>query len=224
MTEDYERWLGTHVPLVESDLLLKHAKMASADVCFPFFRATYYRWIKRLPKVCPEVWDAPHVLIVGDLHVENFGTWRDAESRLIWGVNDFDEADELPYTNDIVRLSASALIASKDAHLTLNEHDICAAIQSGYSACIDARLEGHALPFVIGERHKWLAPLAGAREPSSFWSSLRDLPPVAGEIPKGAATGFRRCLPDEIESMTVRVRTAGAGSLGRRRFCAIVDW
>jgi len=36
------------------------------------------------------------VLAVGDLHVENFGTWRDAEGRLIWGVNDFDEAWRLP--------------------------------------------------------------------------------------------------------------------------------
>ena len=24
--------------------------------------------------------------------MENFGTWRDAEGRLIWGINDFDEA------------------------------------------------------------------------------------------------------------------------------------
>ena len=31
-------------------------------------------------------------LSVGDLHVENFGTWRDSEGRLIWGINDFDEA------------------------------------------------------------------------------------------------------------------------------------
>ena len=44
---------------------------------------------------------------VGDLHVENFGTWRDVEGRLVWGVNDFDEAYALPYTNDLVRLVAS---------------------------------------------------------------------------------------------------------------------
>jgi uncharacterized protein (DUF2252 family) len=24
--------------------------------------------------------------------VENFGAWRDVEGRLIWGINDFDEA------------------------------------------------------------------------------------------------------------------------------------
>ena len=50
-------------------------------------------------------------LAIGDLHVENFGTWRDKEGRLIWGVDDFDEAYSLPYTHDLVRLAASAEIA-----------------------------------------------------------------------------------------------------------------
>jgi hypothetical protein len=40
----------------------------------------------------PENAGAPVVTGVGDLHVENFGTWRDADARLVWGVNDFDEA------------------------------------------------------------------------------------------------------------------------------------
>lgn len=39
-------------------------------------------------------------MAVGDLHVENFGTWRDIEGRLVWGVNDFDEAHPLSYAND----------------------------------------------------------------------------------------------------------------------------
>jgi uncharacterized protein (DUF2252 family) len=40
---------------------------------------------------------------VGALHVENFGTWRDIEARPIWGINDFDEATTLAYTNDLIR-------------------------------------------------------------------------------------------------------------------------
>src|ERR1039458_5738131 len=36
--------------------------------------------------------DAPKVLAVGDLHVGSFGTWRDTEGRLSWGVDDFDES------------------------------------------------------------------------------------------------------------------------------------
>ena len=54
---------------------------------------------------------SPEVLAVGDLHVENFGTWRDIEGRLIWGINDFDEVGRMPYTIDLVRLAASAHIA-----------------------------------------------------------------------------------------------------------------
>ena len=48
------------------------------------------------------------LLCVGDLHVENFGVWRDAEGRLVWGVNDFDEACEAAFAGDLVRLLASA--------------------------------------------------------------------------------------------------------------------
>jgi uncharacterized protein (DUF2252 family) len=51
-----------------------------------------FRWAKRIEKLCPELKDAPRVLFVGDTHTENFGTWRDFEGRLVWGVNEFDEA------------------------------------------------------------------------------------------------------------------------------------
>ena len=64
----------------------------------------------------PNLDHAPQVLGVGDLHVENFGTWRDAESRLVWGINDFDEACCLPYTHDLVRLAASARFAIEERH------------------------------------------------------------------------------------------------------------
>src|SRR6266849_4235763 len=74
--------------------------MASSE--FAFLRATFYRWARLFTKHCGEVCDGPKVLGVGDLHIENFGTWRDAEGRLSWGVNDFDEACLLPYTNDLV--------------------------------------------------------------------------------------------------------------------------
>ena len=50
------------------------------------------------------------LLAVGDLHVENFGVWRDSQQRLVWGINDFDDACELPFTSDLVRLAASALL------------------------------------------------------------------------------------------------------------------
>ena len=69
--------------LIPSDVKLKHRNMALS--AFPFLRATFYRWAQWWPVVCPELARAPQVLAVGDLHVENFGTWRDLEGRLDLG-------------------------------------------------------------------------------------------------------------------------------------------
>src|ERR1700732_1816978 len=99
-TRQYEEWLRTRTQVVESDLQLKHSLMAKSP--FPFLRATFYRWIQIWSEVLPELAAAPRVLGVGDLHVENFGTWRDTEGRLVWGINDFDEAAEYAYTTDLV--------------------------------------------------------------------------------------------------------------------------
>src|SRR5436305_10185592 len=91
-TDRYEAWLRTCTPVNEQDLKTKHDTLAS-DV-FPFLRGTFYRWAQVWPEQCADLASAPRVLAVGDLHAENFGTWRDAEGRLAWGVNDLDEAAE----------------------------------------------------------------------------------------------------------------------------------
>ncbi len=128
-TKQYEQWLTTYTPLVQSDLKFKHQQMATA--AFPFLRSTFYRWAQTWPAACKEAAKAPVVLVVGDLHVENFGTWRDAEGRLIWGANDFDEACYLPYTNDLTRLATSAMLAIEADHLHLDGFAACDAILSG---------------------------------------------------------------------------------------------
>src|SRR5215470_17923995 len=153
-TRRYEIWLAAHTDLVKKDLQLKHANM-KVEV-FSFLRATYYRWAQIWPKVCPDLAKAQQVLAVGDLHVENFGTWRDAEGRLIWGVNDFDEAYPLSYANDLVRLAVSAHLAAEAGHLPLNKKDICDSLVAGYEEGI--RQDGK--PFALEEEHVWLRNIA----------------------------------------------------------------
>src|SRR5258708_19481475 len=103
-----------------------------ADAVFPFMRSTFYRWAQLWPMVCPDLAKGPQVLAVGDLHVENFGTWRDVEGRLIWGVNDFDETHPLAYANDLVRLAVSAHLASEPRHFPPNHKHISASILESY--------------------------------------------------------------------------------------------
>src|SRR5581483_7821637 len=131
-TTEYERWLGQHLKLIGKDVQLKHRAMRSAP--FPFLRATYYRWAQIWAEICGDAAQAPKALAVGDLHVENFGTWRDIEGRLIWGINDFDEAWPLPYTNDLIRLATSALLAE----MTVAAKAGTQAILEGYAAGVEA--------------------------------------------------------------------------------------
>ena len=129
-TAQYEAWTAKHLTLVHADLDLKHARMAEGR--FAFLRATFYRWMQRWEEACPALGRAPRVLGIGDLHVENFGTWSDAEGRLVWGINDFDEAFDLPYTQDLVRLAASALVAAQEGRPEIVPHAVSEAILAGY--------------------------------------------------------------------------------------------
>jgi len=219
-TTRYEAWLAERIPLVKPDLGLKHHAMSAG--IFPFLRATFYRWAARWRTLVGDVAAAPTVLAVGDLHVENFGTWRDQEGRLVWGVNDFDEAFDLPYTNDLLRLALSAHLAISANHLALRPADACEAILKGYAKGLK---EGGS-PFVLAERHQWLrTTVAGElRDPVKFWAKLNDLPTSKARIPGRAAKALESALPAKKLPYRVVHRTAGLGSLGRQRFVALAQW
>jgi hypothetical protein len=219
-TARYEAWLAAQVPLIRSDLELKHRAMSAGS--FPFLRATFYRWAECWRATVGEAAEAPEVLAVGDLHVENFGTWRDAEGRLIWGVNDFDEAWPLPYTNDLVRLATSALIAVGYHDLAIEPKRAVRAILGGYRAALDAG----GRPFVLEEHHPELRDMAIHRlhDPERFWDKLEGFSTAKTPVPEMVMAALRRALPErELETRIVH-RIAGLGSLGRQRFVAIAAW
>jgi hypothetical protein len=215
----YEAWLAPHIRLLPADLELKHKAMAANP--FSFFRATFYRWMQLWPAACPECLNAPQILGVGDLHVENFGTWRDIEGRLVWGINDFDEAYEMPYTVDLVRLAASAHLAIRESHLAIDRKDACDAILAGYMAGLAAG----GRPFVLAETHIWLRTLVSGvlRDPAPFWAKLDGLPAVR-TVPPNARKGLERMLPAKGLRYSVHHRVAGLGSLGRERYVAIAQY
>ncbi len=219
-THKFEAWLGEHTHILKPDLRLKHQAMA--ENVFSFLRATFYRWIQIWPEQCRELAKAPRVHAVGDLHVENFGTWRDREGRLIWGVNDFDEATDLPYTVDLVRLTVSAILAIEAGHLTISGRDASTAIRDGYRQCL---LEG-GRPYVLEEDHAWLREIATGelRDPVRFWRKMESLPVVHAEVPKTIRSMLEQAMPEKGLAYRLYRRIAGLGSLGRPRLVAIANY
>lgn len=217
-TRSFERWLGARTRIVEADLAFKHEQMATSP--FSFLRATFYRWMQLWPLRCPDLAAAPHVLAVGDLHTENFGSWRDAEGRLVWGVNDFDEAYPIAYTNDLVRLAASVRLTIVAGRMRLTPRRACDAIANGYRA----GLKAGGKPFVLAEQHEVLRKEAEneLRDPIRFWQTMDALPVEPG-VPDDAARLLRAALPRQASARFAR-RRAGLGSLGHQRFVAIAEY
>jgi hypothetical protein len=219
-TRQFESWLGVRTRLDKKDLRFKHERMKAE--LFPFFRATYYRWAQLWPQVCGDLAKAPQVLAVGDLHVENFGTWRDIEGRLIWGVNDFDEAWPMAYTVDLVRLAVSAHLAVEAGGLPLKREDICDTLLEGYRESLEAK----GLAFVLGEKHQWLRQIAEGelRNPVRFWQKMDALPTLKTEAPVSAIDAIEHLMPAPGIKYRLAHRVAGLGSLGHARYVAIADW
>ncbi len=189
---------------------------------FPFMRGTFYRWCSLWKQSAGELSLAKRVLAVGDLHIENFGTWRDAEGRLVWGINDFDEATVLPWTQDLVRLATSAHLAIGARHVGLARRAACQAILQGYHDGMGAGGQ----PFVLEEEHDWLRELATSelRRADVFWRKL-DALPTTRSVDRAARTAIVRGMPgDGTAPIRFARRVAGMGSLGRPRFVGMATW
>ena len=154
--------------------------------------------------------------------MENFGTWRDAEGRLIWGVNDFDEAHPMSYANDLVRLAVSAHLASEAGSLPLKQRDICDSILEGYRE----GLRTGGLPFVLGEQNEWLRQIAESklRDPVHFWAKMDALPTVKETPPISAIDAIEHLMPSRESVVSAGASGRWSGQLGSctlRRYCRL---
>ena len=210
----FENWLRSRCKVVEADLAYKHKRMRKS--AFVFLRATYFRWAKRIETTCPELKNAPRVLCVGDIHTENFGTWRDAQGRLVWGVNDFDEAAHMPYAFDLVRLAASASLAP---NLRVGKKRAAAAILTGYRVGLRA-----PRPTLLDEHQTPLRPFVVITDPEreKFWREIARYPQA--QPPGRVRRSLKNSLPAGATHVCFASRVKGGGSLGRARYVAIAEW
>jgi hypothetical protein len=216
----YERWLREALDgkIVEADLRAKHDKMSSGP--FPFLRATYWRWAETILDICPKLRNAPQVLAVGDIHLENYGMWRDDDGRLVWGVNDFDEAAVMPYALDLVRVATSAALARPSRKY--RNGDTCSAILEGYRRGLES-----PQPFVLDKDHAWLRGLLVVDDKSraKFWAKVEAQKPSKEKPPKRYRRAIAAAMPKAgLPIVKYYPRQAGTGSLGRQRWVGAADW
>jgi Uncharacterized protein conserved in bacteria (DUF2252) len=213
-TEAYETWLGQRCAVIKHGLDDKHARMA--DDAFMFFRATCYRFARKIPERLPELGRAPRVPSVGDAHIANWGTWRDAEGRLVWGVNDFDDGAVLPYTYDLLRLATSARLSGD---VTGDPERQAKAILDGYKAGLS-----NPRPQFIDIDIAWMKELA--RRPSTSPKKFEHELSKANKTdpPLEVAEALLDQSPSGCNNIVYGAWQKGGGSLGRPRFVALGYW
>jgi uncharacterized protein (DUF2252 family) len=97
-------------PLMAADPVafrVKYRKMAMDP--FAFYRGTACLYYADVTERDDEWADdrSSRIWVHGDLHAENFGTYMNSDGRLVFDVNDFDEAYIGRFTWDLQRFSAS---------------------------------------------------------------------------------------------------------------------
>ncbi|MDO9413431.1 MAG: DUF2252 family protein [Pseudolabrys sp.] len=218
----YETWLTAQLKneIVKPDLRRKREKMR--DSAFSFLRATYWRWAENILEICPDAATAPAVLAVGDIHLENYGTWRDREGRVVWGVNDYDEAAEMPYVLDIIRLATSAVLAGRRNQISLKE--ITTSILTGYQRGIDS-----PRAFILDRNHLRMRNQFVVNEEAraKFWQKMDLQHQEALKKKSKPKAPWRKIFADSLPERIPLVywpRIAGTGSLGRPRWVAYGTW
>jgi len=211
----YETWLRGQCAVVEEGLVRKH-KENMRDSPLAFLRATYFRWAKRVDLFAPECLEDPQVLAVGDCHIENFGTWRDADARAVWGVNDFDDASEMPYSLDLIRLCTSVVLSQE---LDVPLETVCAQILAGYGKGLE-----RPGPVLLDDGNKWLRTvLHGLSDKvGDFWDDIDRAEPA--HVPPDTMALLKASMPAAAAPTRMAAWQRGGGSLGRPRFVVVADW
>jgi len=112
-------------------LSLKYQRMRQD--AFAFFRGTCHLFYQDWPadaslNAAPAVWSC------GDLHLENFGSYKGSDRLVYFDINDFDEAALAPCTWDLGRFLTSILVAAQTLAIEHEDAEIlCQAALTTYT-------------------------------------------------------------------------------------------
>jgi uncharacterized protein (DUF2252 family) len=236
-------------------LRFKVARMAESP--FAFFRGTFHLFARDvIDHVCgPAPWspgNGSELDIVGDIHSENYGTYKAADGIIHYDINDFDETTQGRFDFDVSRLATSLFLASRAHGDSLKEsaqaalacavtyaQEVRRLVKKGKDSLLDVSEKSRCDCKVVND----LVETAAARKRPDFIASLTEtvdghrrlrrsahyftLPDGEREQAVRLLEDYRRRMPPPIapdfyEYSDICGRVAGIGSMGRFRYVALV--
>jgi uncharacterized protein (DUF2252 family) len=221
-------------------LAIKYGRMRQD--AFGFFRGTAHLFYGDWPPRSP-LDRTPLTWACGDLHLENFGSYKGENRLAYFDINDFDEAALAPAGRDLARFAVSALLAARtmglpgaEARSLLNQWRMAYshALVVGKALWIErSTARGLVKRLLQGVKRRTQADLIDSRTIVSHdrrrlkLDGLHALPLSRDtkEAVARALANARVCreLPSFFRVLDVARRIAGNGSLGVRRFAVLVE-
>ena len=221
-------------------LAMKYAKMAQNP--FIFLRGACHLFYEALPDISL-FRDAPLAWCCGDLHFENYGSYKGDNRLVYFDINDYDEAALAPATWDMIRLltsiqcGADALNATLAESLAVSRSCLEAyrtALIYGKPLWVERETSGGLVNVLLTslqdrQRAAFLdkrSTRKGHRR-SLILDGVKALP--ASDAQKKSVTGFMdhfaSAQPDPkfFQVLDIGRRIAGTGSLGVERFVVLVE-
>ncbi|WP_306536913.1 DUF2252 domain-containing protein [Geobacter sp.] len=221
-------------------LTLKYRAMRKSPL--GFLRGTNHLFCETAPD-SPLLRAAPAVWSCGDLHIENFGSYKGDNRLVYFDINDFDDSALVPCTWDLLHFMTSVHAAAESLGF---DHDaasrLCTEFLTAYTSALRegkarwverATAQGMVLKLLKGLKRRKRCDFLDSRTVSRGKKrSIRTdtgkaLPATREERKKIAAfmAGFAAQQPNPgfFTLLDAARRIAGTGSLGTERYVLLVE-
>ncbi|MBW4539898.1 MAG: DUF2252 domain-containing protein [Myxacorys chilensis ATA2-1-KO14] len=220
---------------------LKLKYKAMTKNAFVFLRGTCHLFYQDLP--VDILAKAPHVWICGDLHFQNFGSFKGDDRLVYFDVNDFDEALLAPCTWDITRFLTSVLVGAHT--LKVNDEDaqdLCkcflntytAALETGKSSAVHCATATGLVQDLLEHlttrnRQQFLDERTDLKKKTRSLKLIPEKTFAVSDAEREAITTLintwasHQPNPNFFKVLDVAHRIAGTGSLGLERYIILVE-
>ena len=220
-------------------LALKYRAMRASP--YAFLRGTCHLFYQQLPRI-GSLKSAPLAWVCGDLHLQNFGSYKGDNRLVYFDINDFDESALAPASWDLVRLLTSVWVSTGSREgSTSQSRELCRAFLDAYGSALSEgksywverdTAQGLVREVLEGLRSRERGDFLDARTTRKgkqrrlLVDGKRALPVSPSQ--RTAVTNFMEAFaakqpdPSFYKVMDVARRIAGTGSLGLQRYAILV--